>query len=305
MSSHSNSGSEVNPLSTDIFYGTNFHQSTMPNLYEDVDDILDRISSHQKKHRSDAVSRKRDEREEESNYSNNKNNNKKKAKVTVVASSVPEESDEADPGLVVVVDTSHPASFFDTLDDDCLDNVLEFVGKKCYGVFGLINKRCHEMFCLKGLAKETFLFGYASLRFIQHRRRDWFYDVNVAKGVLQYNRRDIFNWILSDQTNDGYNNLKWTCAKAIEASRLDILREVFQKKRANNNERQLEILRKYYYDPDLCDRAAQFGQLKCLKLLRENECGWCSRAWRLAKFHGHGHILEYLRNNDYPAEWQK
>jgi len=51
-----------------------------------------------------------------------------------------------------------PASF-NSLDDDCLGNVLDFVGKECYSAFVCINKRCNKMFCSKGLPKEIYSFN--------------------------------------------------------------------------------------------------------------------------------------------------
>lgn len=55
----------------------------------------------------------------------------------------------------------------------------------------------------------------------------------------------------------------------------------------------------------LCTTAAEHSKLEFLKFLRENECGWSSRTWFLAERKEHEHILEYLRNNGYPAEWQE
>jgi len=200
----------------------------------------------------DVKSRKRDEQEGEVEHENEQSNSNKKAKISV-ASSLPE-----------------PLASLDILDDDCLGNVLEFVGEKCYSVFGRVNKRCHEMFGSKGLPKETYFYGYAPLHLIQQRQREEVgYYSDITKGVLYYNRRDIFEWILADESDEVYSRLDWLCDDAIIESRLDILREVFQRV----NEGQLADLRAY----NLCYAAARYGKLEC---------------------------LEYLRNNGYPAEGQ-
>jgi len=157
------------------------------------------------------------------------------------------------------------------------------------------------MFCLKGLTKETYLYGYGPLFLIRQQQFRWYnYNQKISKGVLHYNRRDIFEWLLTDQSHDGYDRLKWLCYDAMKESKLDILREIFQRA----DEWQLEYLRDCDNDIDFCATAAYSGKLECLKLLRQNECGWNRWTWHYAKHHGHEHILEYLRNSDYPTKWQ-
>jgi len=224
----------------------------------------------------DVKSRKRDEQEGEVEHENEQSNSNKKAKISV-ASSLPE-----------------PLASLDILDDDCLGNVLEFVGEKCYSVFGRVNKRFHETFCSKGLPKKTYLYGYGSIHLIlQQRGRGWF--SGLSKGVFQYNRRDILEWMMKDISRAGYWRLKCLCWDAIEGSRLDILHEVFQ--RTNGN--QLEYLRNCDICIDLCSKAAQHGKLEILKILRENECDWNRLTWYHAKREEHEHVLEYMRKNGF------
>eukprot|EP00594_Rhizosolenia_setigera_P004553 CAMPEP_0178954256 /NCGR_PEP_ID=MMETSP0789-20121207/8885_1 /TAXON_ID=3005 /ORGANISM="Rhizosolenia setigera, Strain CCMP 1694" /LENGTH=197 /DNA_ID=CAMNT_0020635629 /DNA_START=23 /DNA_END=613 /DNA_ORIENTATION=+ len=140
-------------------------------------ELLEIKSSLKHKDNGNSISsRKRNQSEDKVEHENEHSNSNKKARVSVARL----------PDL--------PASF-DTLDDDCLGNVLDFVGKKCYSAFGRVNKRCHEMFCSKGLKKETYLYGYGPLHLIQQqgtRKGGWFPGFSI--GVLHYNRRDIFEW---------------------------------------------------------------------------------------------------------------
>jgi len=250
------------------------------------------LKSYYPKHNVKASSRKRDEPENEDELvdQNDPSNPNKRARVSVASVT------QAEPEPERILD--RPASF-DSLDDDCLGNVLDFVGKKCYSAFGRVNKRCHEMFCLKGFPKVTYIFyGYGPLQLIQQRSNPF----RSSIGVLQYNRRDIFEWLLTDESDDDYRKLIILCSEAIEESRLDILCEIFQRA----NVEQLENLRDadYDYGPCFCQAAAFYGKLECLKLLRENECEWNEFAWPEAKHEGHEHILKYLRNNGYPRKWQ-
>eukprot|EP00594_Rhizosolenia_setigera_P016516 CAMPEP_0178966136 /NCGR_PEP_ID=MMETSP0789-20121207/16743_1 /TAXON_ID=3005 /ORGANISM="Rhizosolenia setigera, Strain CCMP 1694" /LENGTH=194 /DNA_ID=CAMNT_0020651345 /DNA_START=126 /DNA_END=710 /DNA_ORIENTATION=+ len=59
-------------------------------------------------------------------------------------------------------DHNYDASF-DSLTDDVLYHIVEFVGKKCYFPFGLLDKRCNRIFNEYNLPKVTFLYGIAPL----------------------------------------------------------------------------------------------------------------------------------------------
>jgi len=258
--------------------------SLLSTMKKQNEEILanERDNSSSQKH-SDTESRKRNQSEDEIEKYQNEQSifSNKKARVSVA-------------------DLPEPPVSFNTLDDDCLGNVLDFVGKKSYSAFGRVNKRCHEMFCSKELPKVTYLFGYGPLHMIL-QRGGRYRPIEIAKGVLHHNRRDIFEWTFTDESVGGSCRLKFLSYQAIEESRLDILREVFQRA----NEWQLEYLR--YCDDviDLCVKAAIYGKLECLKFLRENECGWDEQTWYVAKSKGHEHILGYLRNSGYPKYWQK
>eukprot|EP00594_Rhizosolenia_setigera_P007177 CAMPEP_0178953312 /NCGR_PEP_ID=MMETSP0789-20121207/8349_1 /TAXON_ID=3005 /ORGANISM="Rhizosolenia setigera, Strain CCMP 1694" /LENGTH=167 /DNA_ID=CAMNT_0020634557 /DNA_START=10 /DNA_END=510 /DNA_ORIENTATION=+ len=105
---------------------------------------LNEIKSSQKHNSVKASSNKRNEPEDEAEeYQKEPSNSNKKARVSVSVMSLPPEHEhEPESGHIL-----EPPASFNTLDDDCLGNVLDFVGKNCYSAFGRVNKRCHEMFC--------------------------------------------------------------------------------------------------------------------------------------------------------------
>jgi len=187
-----------------------------------------------------------------------------------------------------------PASF-NSLDDDCLGNVLDFVGKECYSAFVCINKRCNKMFCSKGYPKKTYWYGYAPLRLITQRRIGWY--SGFAKAVLHYNRRDILDWLLRDGEPITRSRLKFVCCDVIKESRLDILREIFYRASA----RQLKYLRSSNNDSDLCYDAASIGNLKIFHFLWQNWCKYDKYTRMVAEENGHEHILQFMRN---PYRWQ-
>eukprot|EP00594_Rhizosolenia_setigera_P007421 CAMPEP_0178953208 /NCGR_PEP_ID=MMETSP0789-20121207/8290_1 /TAXON_ID=3005 /ORGANISM="Rhizosolenia setigera, Strain CCMP 1694" /LENGTH=273 /DNA_ID=CAMNT_0020634439 /DNA_START=83 /DNA_END=904 /DNA_ORIENTATION=+ len=244
-------------------------------------ELFEMKSSLKHNHNVKLSPRKRDEPEDEATRRNEHSSNKK-VRVSVSVASLPPDV---------------PASF-DTLDDDCLGNILDFVGKKCYSVFGRVNKRCHEMFCSKGFPKETYFYGYAPLHLILQREGKYY--SGLSKAVLHYNRRDVLEWILADDSEDGCRKPRYLCYFVIRESRVDILCEVFD--RANGQ--QLKDLRSHNNYFALCFEAAQHGKLECLKFLRENECEWDEDTWFDEKDKGHEHILQYMRDNGFPTEWQ-
>jgi len=127
-----------------------------------------------------------------------------------------------------------PATF-ESLNDDTLTTVLEFVGDKCYRSFGGINKRCREVYLSSEMTKETFLYGYAPLsritdkieRAIEDYERagefDWKLRKRVGKGVVFYNRWDVLSWALQQRNKYVLNGI---CNIAAEEGRIDLLDEV-------------------------------------------------------------------------------
>jgi len=108
---------------------------------------------------------------------------------------------------------------------------------------------------------------------------------------------DVLEWMMRDDPDNCYWDLKWLCCEAIDEARLDILREVFQRA----NAQQLEYLRNFDNHIYLCSEAATYGQLECMKFLRQNRCKWDKETWIEARDGGYEHILQYMRDNGYPT----
>jgi len=120
---------------------------------------------------------------------------------------------------------------FDSLNDDTLTTVLQFVGNNSYKSFG-VNKRCKEVYlATKGMTKETFLFGYGPLSRITDRiersddmENDLKLQLLVGAGVVFYSRRDVVDWALEERKK---YVLKGICILAVEEGRFNLLEEIF------------------------------------------------------------------------------
>jgi len=119
-----------------------------------------------------------------------------------------------------------PATF-ESLSDDPLTTIVQFVGRKSYKSVGVVNKRCKEIYlATKGMTKETFVYGYAPLSIIQERfdaTTSFIARDAMSCGVLFYNRRDVMNWAV--QRRDMIL-LQTICLHATSESRIDVLNEV-------------------------------------------------------------------------------
>lgn len=188
----------------------------------------------------------------------------------------------------------------DTLNDDTLYKVLEFVGKTSYAVFGLIGKRYNVIFDMHELPKHTDICTYAPLKILQTQRSN---RIISRAAIIQYdfNRKDVLDWAMKEQLTDLLCDI---CELSIRKQRIDILSEVFFNDRLNNSVWTLGYLRDS--GPyGLLLSAARNGQLECLKWLREHgKCEWDDLIWKEAKINGHVHILDFLRHNGYPHVWQ-
>eukprot|EP00594_Rhizosolenia_setigera_P019376 CAMPEP_0178957330 /NCGR_PEP_ID=MMETSP0789-20121207/10846_1 /TAXON_ID=3005 /ORGANISM="Rhizosolenia setigera, Strain CCMP 1694" /LENGTH=305 /DNA_ID=CAMNT_0020639551 /DNA_START=424 /DNA_END=1341 /DNA_ORIENTATION=- len=183
-----------------------------------------------------------------------------------------------------------PATF-DSLNNDTLGLVLEFVGNKSYRSIGGVNKHCKEIYLnTPGTTKETFLFGYGSLaviidrcrcnRFICRTTQD-----AVAKGVVFYNRRDVMDWALEEQNT---RILEAICNVAGKEGRIDLLNKVF-----NNID---DEDGKDYIFECVDSHAAESGKLDVLKWFETK--GFDIDKFNCAAkaaFHGHLHIIQWLK----------
>jgi len=184
-------------------------------------------------------------------------------------------------------------AIFESLNDDTLTTVLEFVGRKSYRSFGSVNKRCREVYLNKpGMTKETFLFGYGPLSRIIDRiervgQHNYYTFLNsVGAGVVYHNRRDVMDWALEERKN-GF--LRAICRIAADEERFDLLEEVW------SNVEDEESSRRCIFG-DFCQFAARHGKLEILKwfgtkVLYFSEFKCASQAAE----HGHLDIIQWLR----------
>jgi len=216
---------------------------------------------------------------------------------------------------------------FESLNDDTLTTTLQFVGDKSYKSFGGINKQCREVYLnTPGMAKETYLYGYAPLSVITDKiERGGRFNENlyerVGRGVVCYNRLDVFEWILEEQKE---LVLCGICGVAAEEGRLDLLEEVWNNVDDEENKRfmfggvdshaagggKLNVIKwletkGFASSKIMCSfAAAHYGQLHILKWLKEE------RGFELdgglydeAIFGGQLHVMKWLREQE--VDWDE
>jgi len=184
------------------------------------------------------------------------------------------------------------ASEFESLSDDTLGLILQFVGRRSYVSFARINKRCKGIYLLSGMPKETFRFGYGTLSAItkkcERAIKDftvWKLGKAIGKGVIFHNRKDVLDWALQQQKKI---LLKGICDVAGNEGKIDILKEVFQ---SVVNEDDNECI-----FGDLDESAAWHGRLDLLNWINDNDIFPIDKAWcaHKAAFRGHLHVIEWL-----------
>lgn len=188
-------------------------------------------------------------------------------------------------------------SSFESLSDDLLHNILEFVGNS-YSKFGLINKQCNKIYDVKAykLTKETFLHGYAPLREIiqqilqDMRERNGRERCPVSIAIVRYNRNDLLKWTIKLQDK---KLLAMICRYAIPLQKLDVLIEIF----CNSNLKTLRYLRER---SNLVYLAAFFGEIETIKCLRSHGCIWDEFTIQNAQRLGRCHVVEWLRKEGCP-----
>jgi len=215
---------------------------------------------------------------------------------------------------------------FESLNDDTLTTVLEFVGKKSYRSFGGLNKHCKEVYLnTPGMTKETFLFGYGPLSVIQDRYErsdddEGGFIAYLCKGVLFYNRKDVLDWALQERNT---YLLRKICFVAVEEERLDLLNKVWDNDNLEPDgdfEYIFEEMDEYAavcgklnvlkwvenkvpdIDKDTCaNEAARFGHLHILQWLQEERGLQLNRElYYRAIEGGHLHVLKWLREQEVP-----
>lgn len=206
-----------------------------------------------------------------------------------------------------ICDHNYDASF-SSLTDDVLYHIVEFVGKKCYFPFGLLDKRCKRIFNEYNLPKVTFLYGIAPLdviiqKYLQYvleasEKCKYSYESQMIShrlgmnlGVIKYNRRDLLNWTIKRGEKTILSDI---CRYAALDSRLDILREIFY----NSNIKLLRQLQNA--SAIMCPYAARC-ELKVLKWLRSHGCQWDYRLFEEAVIGGREDIISWLMENGCPT----
>jgi len=187
---------------------------------------------------------------------------------------------------------------FESLNDDTLTTVLEFLGGKSYRSFGGLTKHCKEVYLnTPGMTKETFLYGYGPLTVITDKIERAIEDDNLAfvffnpdlkravcKGVVFYNRRDVLAWALQERKKCVLGAI---CNVATGEGRIDILKEVW-----NNIDD--EDAKKYVFR-DVDTHAAENGKLDVLKWTENKELRIKVRCAGKAAEEGHLNILQWLQ----------
>jgi len=190
------------------------------------------------------------------------------------------------------------SSGFESLVDDTLDLVLQFVGKRSYRSYGGINKRCRMIFLSKNLPKETFFCGYAPLSMIKDevsmvelKENDARYTYRLGKAVVEFNRYDILQWLLLEKN-------KRAIVKSFDIAAYYGLNTL--KRLENLVGDDAFTTMKIYEDWHVCERAAWYGKLDVLNWLKSK--GWfdpnrIGTGMRVAARKGNILILEWLMEN--------
>eukprot|EP00594_Rhizosolenia_setigera_P014942 CAMPEP_0178967800 /NCGR_PEP_ID=MMETSP0789-20121207/17831_1 /TAXON_ID=3005 /ORGANISM="Rhizosolenia setigera, Strain CCMP 1694" /LENGTH=301 /DNA_ID=CAMNT_0020653521 /DNA_START=30 /DNA_END=935 /DNA_ORIENTATION=+ len=179
-------------------------------------------------------------------------------------------------------------AIFESLNDDTLTTILEFVGNKSYATYAGINKQCREVYLSSGMTKETFVYGYGPLSVIQNR-----YDNNpsysarvaLSKGVLFFNRKDVLGWAFQERKT---YLLREICNVAAGEGRLDLLNQVLYNIEDEDDKR-------FIFEEVDC-YAAKNGTLNVLKWYDTKGFNFYKDCYaEIAAKHGHLHILKWLR----------
>lgn len=170
-----------------------------------------------------------------------------------------------EPTMVLFASMSESASF-ESLNDDVLHQILLYTGIKSYVLFGILNKRCREVFLTKKIPKETFFYGCAPMSAIKERlvgkEYDYFSIIHkgLSQAVVYYNRKDVFKWLMREKM---IHSVVLSCGLAAGLGRINLLKEM------KNNVSQKDI--SSLYKNHITMHPTINGQLKTLKWLCSNE----------------------------------
>lgn len=176
---------------------------------------------------------------------------------------------------------------FNVLKDDNLQQIIEYVGKKSFFPFSLINKQCNHVFRDSNFPKESFRYTCAPPHLLLE-----LYPQSLPTAVVTYNRGDILEYAL--HIKEDKVMVHDICQKAVMEDRLDILHEIFEDSKLNQE------AMTYLKESELCKLAAENGQLKSLKYLRSQGCKWNKRTALVARLMGFEELYEWLIDNGCP-----
>lgn len=213
---------------------------------------------------------------------------------------------------------------FDSLIDDNLGLILEFVGRRSYASFGGINKECRSIYLASGMLKETYLYGYAPNSVFKNKWNNWEFQFSTGRKrrldngrtslrdrneldtminvVVYYNRISLIHWAQQEEIEC---LLSGVCRVAVQKGRIDLLIEALR----NNADGSIrKSLYSEFGEFGIClDRlAASHGQLDVLKWFYLNGFNLHPKSCALdASAEGHLHVLEWMKDEGYRLDQDK
>lgn len=214
-----------------------------------------------------------------------------------------------------------------SLSNKLLYNILEFTGETSYASFGLINKKCNYIFQKYQIPKETFRYGYDSLKNITKKVSSLSLDqndnnnndkatyFNLAMAVVCFNRKDILHWTFQHQKYSKKIVL-CICQTAAIENRVNFLQDLLQDKLLNpENQHILQyiqeqqqpttLVRQNHHQQNsntnnLCNWAAEGGHTKMLDYLLQHKSDFGTvinkSTARVAAISGKLNVLKYLHD---------
>lgn len=121
---------------------------------------------------------------------------------------------------------------FDSLIDDNLLHIFDYVGKKSYGGFGYINKRCNNIFnTQKNTPKKSCFYNCLNLEQLKQRALTLgisFMNIESARSIAQFGRFDFLDWWF-EQHGDSPSRevMAYLCSEIGRVGNVVFFRKVF------------------------------------------------------------------------------
>lgn len=212
----------------------------------------------------------------------------------------------------------HPT--FGVLNDDVVIHIAGFVSKKSYLIFALVNKRLSHIYNHHGLQKETSIQHYvrspenAVLLWNECREysaeRYLSFLKGISSAIVDDKNQNVLRWAMG--TNDPIV-LKTVANKAALCNDRKVLIDTLYKV-YHNQERifdsialysvkgnNFSILQWAYYNKlgssgSVFAEALKTGNIFFIKWMNTKQYSWPHDPCYIAAFHGHAHVLEWLRD---------